>query len=54
MSFSTVDGAFSLNGSDGGLLMNTFCGAAAFDGGNLTALGNAGLAPLSAPAGACP
>lgn len=54
MTFTRVDGAFSLNGSDAILLMNTFCGTTTIAGGNLTALGNAGMAPLSVAPGVCP
>lgn len=51
MSLSRVDGAFELSGSGGRLLQNVFCGSVATPGSNVTALGNAGMAPIARPAG---
>jgi len=51
MSLSRVDGTFQLNGSGATLLQNTFCGTVTSPTTNVTALGNAGMAPLARPAG---
>jgi hypothetical protein len=53
ISYSRVAGALTLDGSNAVLLNNAFCGTAAVAGSGLRALGNAGLAPLPAPAGGC-
>jgi len=50
MSLSRVDGAFQLNGSGAKLLQNVFCGTVTSPTSNVTALGNAGMAPLAKPA----
>lgn len=50
MSLSRVEGALQLNGSGATLLQNTFCGTVTSPTSNVTALGNAGLAPISKPA----
>ena len=49
MSLSRVDGAFQLNGSGAKLLQNGFCGTVNSGTSNVTALGNAGMAPLARP-----
>lgn len=51
MSLSRVDGAFQLNGSGATLLQNSFCGTVTSPTSNVTALGNAGIAPIARPAG---
>jgi pectin methylesterase-like acyl-CoA thioesterase len=51
MSLSRVDGAFQLNGSGARLLQNTFCGTVSSPTTNVTAFGNAGMAPLAQPPG---
>ena len=50
MSLSRVDGALQLNGSGATLLQNTFCGTVSSPTTNVTALGNAGMAPIAKPA----
>lgn len=52
-SFSRVSSAFDMDGSQGVLLNNAFCGTVTIVGSGTTALGNAGLAPLPAPPGGC-
>ena len=52
-SFSRVSSGFSMDGSQGVLLNNGFCGTVTIAGSGTTALGNAGLAPLPAPSGGC-
>ena len=52
-SFSRVSSGFSMDGSQGVLLNNAFCGTVTIAGSGTTALGNAGLAPLPAPTGGC-
>ena len=49
MSLSRVDGAFQLNGSGAKLLQNVFCGSVSSPTSTVTALGNAGMAPIAAP-----
>ena len=51
MSLSRVDGAFQLNGSGATLLQNSFCGTVTSPTSNVTALGNAGIAPVARSAG---
>jgi len=53
ISYSSVVGTLSFDGSNGVLLNNAFCGTATVAGSSLRALGNAGLAPISAPTGGC-
>lgn len=48
MSLTRVDGPFQLNGSGATLLQNSFCGTVSSGTSNVTALGNAGMAPLAA------
>lgn len=49
MSLSRVDGQFQLNGSGANLLQNVFCGSVNSPTSNVTALGNAGMAPIPKP-----
>ena len=49
MSFSRIGGRFELSGSGAVLLSNAFCNAVTTVGSNITALENAGMAPLAAP-----
>lgn len=52
ISFSRVDGALSVSGSNAVFLNNTFCGTSvSVSASAVTALGNRGLAPLPRPAG---
>ena len=50
MSFSQVDGTTDISGSSSTLLLNTLCGSATVSGSNARLIGNAGLAPIAAPA----
>jgi hypothetical protein len=53
ISYSRVVGSLAFDGSNGVLLSNAICGTATIGGSGLRALGNAGLAPIPAPAGGC-
>ncbi len=49
MSYSRIGGRFELSGSGAVLLSNAFCSAVTAVGSNVTALENAGMAPLALP-----
>ena len=51
MSFTRVGGTTSVSGSSSVMLQNEFCGAVTVTGSGAKLLGNAGLAPIAAPAG---
>ena len=53
VSFGRVNGSFELVGSSAVLLNNSYCDTASVTASDLTALGNAGLAPIPASAGGC-
>lgn len=53
LSFSSTVQELRSDGSSAVFVGNRICGAVAITGTNLTFLGNAGLAPLPAPAGGC-
>lgn len=53
ISFSSVQDSVVVDGSDAVLINNEFCGTVAIEGSGTIALGNAGMAPLSEPAGGC-
>jgi hypothetical protein len=50
IAFSSVVGSLIIDGSDAVLVNNAFCGTVDITGGGITALGNAGLAPVPDPA----
>jgi len=53
MSFSRVAGDANISGSSSVLLLSAFCGTVTIGGSGSTLLGNAGLAPVAAPAEGC-